>query len=219
MSQRIIAIGDIHGCAQALRRLVAEIQPTTSDLIVPLGDFVDRGPDSRDVVEQLLKLERQCQLVPLLGNHELMMLQALNDVASLRFWLECGGLATIESYGEGMDIPETHVAFLQRCCRFVETDNFVFVHANYDARLPWERQPDRLLFWEHVFSQVPDRHRSGKPVIVGHTPQVSGEILDLGHLICIDTYCVGGGWLTALELETNTVWQVNKAGELRSRDR
>ena len=103
-------------------------------------------------MDLLLELERRCQLTPVMGNHELMMLRALNDLGSLRFWLECGGMVTVESYGGGMEIPEPHLAFLHRCCRFVETEGCIFLHANYDAELPLEVQPDRLLFWEHVFS-------------------------------------------------------------------
>jgi len=216
MAERIIAIGDIHGCAVALRRLLDELQPSREDLVVPLGDFVDRGPDSREVIDQLLALEQTCQLVPLMGNHELMMLRAINDLGSLRFWLECGGMATVESYGGGMDIPEPHLEFLRRCCRFVETDDFIFVHANYDPDLPLDAQPDQRLFWEHVLTNPPGRHISGKTVIVGHTPQPSGEILDLGHLICLDTYCYGSGWLTALDVVNWRAWQVNKEGQLRA---
>ena len=215
MADRIIAIGDIHGCAVAFRRLIDELQPSEGDLIVPLGDYVDRGPDSRGVIELLLELEQSCQLIPLMGNHELMMLRALNDLGSLRFWLECGGMATVESYGGGMDIPEPHLQFLRRCCRYVETEDFIFLHANYDPDLSLEAQPDHLLFWQHVLKDPPGRHISGKKVIVGHTPQSSGEVLDLGHLICIDTYCYGTGWLTALDLANNHMWQANKDGQLR----
>jgi serine/threonine protein phosphatase 1 len=64
---------------------------------------------------------------------------------------------------------------------------------------------------------TPARHESGKVVIVGHTSQKSGEIVDLGHLQCIDTYCYGGGWLTALEVNTGEVWQTNQRGEHRRR--
>jgi serine/threonine protein phosphatase 1 len=67
-----------------------------------------------------------------------------------------------------------------------------------------------------VVHTLPGRHCSGKTAVVGHTPQVTGEILDLGYLVCIDTYCVGGGWLTALDVDSGQVWQANRAGELRS---
>jgi serine/threonine protein phosphatase 1 len=216
MPERTIAIGDIHGCADAFERLLDEIEPTTDDLLVPLGDFVDRGPNSRRVLDLLLDLEDRCQLVPIIGNHEIMMLQALNDLSSLRFWLECGGMATVESYGGDLDdVPETHLDFLQRCCRFVETQEHMFVHANYDPEVPLESQPDQLLFWEHVIRTLPSPHRSGKTAVVGHTPQKTGEILNLDYLLCIDTYCCGDGWLTALDVQQGTTWQTNERGEFR----
>jgi serine/threonine protein phosphatase 1 len=216
MPERTIAIGDIHGCADAFERLLDDIGPTTRDLVVPLGDFVDRGPDSRRVLDTLLELEGRCQLVPIIGNHEIMMLQALGDLSSLRFWLECGGMATVESYGGALeDVPESHLDFMQRCCRFVETEKHLLVHANYDPDAPLESQPDQLLFWEHVVRTLPSPHQSGKTAVVGHTPQKSGEILNLDYLVCIDTYCVGDGWLTAVDVQSGTVWQTNQRGDSR----
>ena len=105
--------------------------------------------------------------------------------------------------------------FLRGLKRHYETDTHLFVHANYDATLSLEQQPDRLLLWEHVVHTLPGRHCSGKTAVVGHTPQGSGEILDMGYLICIDTYCFGGGWLTALDVESGKVWQANRDGDLR----
>jgi serine/threonine protein phosphatase 1 len=215
MPNRIIAIGDIHGCAKALESLIQRVQPAPDDLIIPMGDYVDRGPDSRRVLDLLIDLTTRCHVVPLLGNHEIMMLQ---DLGSLRMWLECGGMATVDSYNGALEtIPQHHLDFLRNCCRYVETEQFMFVHANYDAYLPLGEQPDNLLFWEHVVRRLPEPHQSGKKVIVGHTPQSDGEILDLGHLICIDTYCVGGGWLTGLEVGNGTTWQVDQDGQPRVR--
>jgi len=216
MPDRIIAIGDIHGCAAALETLIERIQPTSDDLLIPLGDYIDRGDESPRVLDLMIELTVRCQLVPLLGNHEIMLLQALEDPGSLQFWLQCGGAATIESYGGGLEnIPEDHLAFMHGCCRYVETERHIFLHANYDAELPLEAQPEDRLFWEHVYYSPPAPHQSGKTVVVGHTPQPTGDILDLDHLICIDTYCVGDGWLTALEVESRTIWQANKFGEMR----
>jgi serine/threonine protein phosphatase 1 len=108
-----------------------------------------------------------------------------------------------------------HLDFFHGCRPFYETDSHFMVHANYDPILPLDEQPDRLLLWEHVVYTIPPRHESGKTAIVGHTPQISGEILDLDHLIGIDTYCVGGGWLTALEINTRQIWQADREGRLR----
>jgi serine/threonine protein phosphatase 1 len=218
MSRRTIAIGDIHGCSTALSRLIEEIQPTEDDTIVTLGDYVDRGPDSRGVIDELLELIERCELVPLIGNHEQMLLDAIVSPDALEFWRDVGGAQTLASYGGSLDqIPPHHQVFFRGLHRHYETDQHFFVHANYDPELALDQQPDRLLFWEHIVHTLPARHRSGKTAIVGHTPQGTGEILDLGHVICIDTYCFGGGWLTALDVEHGDVWQVSREGELRER--
>lgn len=217
MPQRTIAIGDIHGCAKALAALIAVIDPTEHDVIVPLGDYVDRGPESREVIDRLIKLVDRCQLIPLLGNHEAMMLAAFESPEVYEHWCRVGGRETVESYGGDLNnLPFEHSVFLRGLKRYHETDSHFFVHANYDASLPLEQQPDRLLLWEHVVYTQPGPHQSGKTAIVGHTPQGTGEILDLGYLVCIDTYCFGGGWLTALDVESGKVWQANREGELRT---
>lgn len=216
MSGRTIAIGDIHGCSRALARLIEEIQPADTDTIVTLGDYVDRGPDSRGVVDLMLELVERCELIPLLGNHELMLLDAFESDEVLGFWRSVGGDETLASYGGSLDfIPPHHHVFFRGLDRHYETDSHLFVHANYDAELTLEQQPDRLLLWEHVVYTMPAPHASGKIAIVGHTPQGSGEVLDVGHLICIDTYCVGGGWLTALDVESGQLWQADREGNLR----
>ena len=214
---RTIAIGDIHGCAAALAALLPVLQITADDVVIPLGDSIDRGPDSRGVVEQMLALQTQCQLVPLLGNHEIMLLDVLADRSRAYSWLQFGGVATMDSYGTVEQIPESHIQFFRNCRRYYETDDYIFLHANYDPALPMEQQSERLLFWEHLLHRVPKRHTSGKTIIAGHTPQMSGEILDAGHLLCIDTYCFGSGWLTALDVHSREIWQADKHGRLRSR--
>ena len=216
MARRTIAIGDIHGCAKALATLIEAIGPTEDDVLVPLGDYVDRGPQSREVVDQLIELVDRCQLIPLLGNHESMMLSSLESSEVYDHWCRVGGRETVDSYGGSLDgLPFEHTVFLRGLKRHYETDTHLFVHANYDATLSLEQQPDRLLLWEHVVHTLPGRHCSGKTAVVGHTPQGSGEILDMGYLICIDTYCFGGGWLTALDVESGKVWQANRDGDLR----
>ncbi len=216
MPSRTIAIGDIHGCSQALAALLDAVTPTAEDTIVPLGDYVDRGPDSRGVVDLLIQLAEQCEVVPLLGNHEAMLLDSLESPECFDFWLRCGGRETLASYGGALSlIPPLHLAFFHGCRRYYETDSHFMVHANYDPDLPLDEQTDRLSLWEHIVYRMPPRHASGKTAIVGHTPQSSGEILDLDHLIGIDTYCVGGGWLTAYEINSRQTWQANREGQLR----
>jgi serine/threonine protein phosphatase 1 len=218
MSSRTIAIGDIHGCDLALARLLEDISPEPDDLIVTLGDYVDRGPNAPAVLDRLLQLQTECRLEPLLGNHEVMLLAALEDPSEFEFWLGAGGEPTLAAYGSDLgSIPAAHRRFLSICRPYVELDDFIFVHANYTPSLPLECQPEYVLYWEHLTAHLPGRHISGKTAIVGHTPQRNGRILRLDHLICIDTFCYGGGWLTALDVHSNKVWQADKDGESRRR--
>jgi serine/threonine protein phosphatase 1 len=217
MTGRTIAFGDIHGCSKALDALLQTISPTADDRLVMLGDYVDRGPNSREVVERLLDLQAHCQLIPLRGNHELMLFRAFDTITDLFFWLNYGGQQTVDSYGGDLyAIPPDHLEFLRKCRPFYETDTHLFVHANYEYDLPLEAQRPNVLFWTHLNQRVPPPHFSGKTVVVGHTPQTNGEILHLGHLICLDTFCCGGGWLTAMDVDHRTLWQANREGELRT---
>ena len=92
MSERLIAIGDIHGCHTALRGLLAAIAPQPHDTLVLLGDYVDRGPDSRQVIELLVELQQRTNVVALLGNHEEMMLNVLAGQLDHAVWFKYGGL-------------------------------------------------------------------------------------------------------------------------------
>lgn len=218
MPSRTIAIGDMHGCSRALDALLNRIQPTRDDLIVPLGDFVDRGPNSKGVVDRLIDLESACQLEPILGNHEEMMMMVLNGHMGPSDWLRYGGVNTLESYGFAGDlnvVPETHRDFFQRCRDYLETETHFFIHANYVPTIPLPEHDREVLRWWSLLQMTPGPHENGKIGVLGHTPDKSGEILDLGYLKCIDTYCYGGKWLTALDVTSGEVWQANEAGQLR----
>ena len=216
---RIIAIGDIHGCLAALQTVLAAVDPRTDDTVVAVGDYVDRGPDVRGVLETLIALGKRTRLVPLLGNHDETMLDICRGRTDLLAdWRLFGGDATLASYGsdDPADVWPTHVAFLARCPLAFETERHFFVHANYRADRPLDRLPREVLLWESLKRHVPGPHVSGKTAIVGHTAQKNGEILDLGYLKCIDTWCYGDGWLTALDVETGQCWQADKEGTLRT---
>jgi Calcineurin-like phosphoesterase len=219
MPARVIAIGDVHGCATALDTLLEAIRPQVDDVLIPLGDCIDRGPDSRGVIERLLALGAQCRLIPLLGNHEEMMLNYLDGRPQPDDWLECGGAATVASYGtrDGRpDVPDEHVALLRTWPDYYETDTHFFVHACYDPHYPLPDQRWNVLRWHALRDGLPDPHDNGKQAIVGHTSQKNGEVLDVGYLLCIDTYCWGGGWLTALDTTNGRMWQANQRGQLRA---
>ena len=121
--------------------------------------------------------------------------------------------------GFAKSIPEHHWRFVaETCIACHEIDTHFFVHANYAADVPLDDQPDYLLFWEHLHFHLPAPHENGKIAIVGHTAQKSAEIVDLGHVVCLDTYCHGGGWLTALEIGSGQIWQVDRHGKRRLND-
>ena len=218
MSERLIAIGDIHGCRVALDTLLAEVAPGPDDIVVTLGDHVDRGPDTRGVIDTLVELGTRTRLISLMGNHEEMMLAVIRGNAPHHEWVRHGGVETLESYGFDGDLdflPESHHEFFDSLLPYYESQDYFFTHAAYDPDVPLNEQTREMLRWYSLTNGLPAAHQSNKTAVVGHTAQRDGEILDVGHLLCIDTYCYGGGWLTAVDLTNRTMWQVSAAGQLR----
>lgn len=218
---RTIAIGDIHGCANALDTLIEAISPNAQDQIITLGDYINRGADSAGVIQRLIHLSDHCELIPILGNHDECLLGLLDGEATLDRLLAMGGDSTLASYRRLPDashehpFPADHIQFLRGCADFHETADHIFLHASYLPFLPMIGQPATVLRWSSLREVMPGPHQSSKRVVAGHTSQKKGTILDLGYLTCIDTYCYGGGWLTALDVYTGLVWQANREGRLR----
>lgn len=213
---RRFAIGDIHGCSKALRTVIETIDPQPEDELVFLGDYVDRGPDSRNVVDQIIEVGGRCNIVPLRGNHEIMMMGVAIGGLDDTVWLANGGRATVTSYGGCLSrIPTKHLAFFQGLAPFYETEDSIFVHAGYHPQVALHQQTEATMFWTHLPSLLPMPHESGKRVFLGHTPQPGGNVLDGGHVVCIDTYCFGNGYLTAFNVDTNEVIQADRHGHLR----
>lgn len=194
--------------------MLEAIQPTASDHLIFLGDYVDRGPDSRKVIDLLVELKQKISPIFLLGNHEIMFRQALLG-APLELWLNAGGQETVDSYGDLTCVSLAHRKFLEDLLPFYETDTHLFVHANYLPNLPLEQQPEDFLYWRHLTENIPDPHISGKHAICGHTPQPGGHVGYYGHLTCLDTGCFLGLCLSAMELETGRVWQSDRQGRVR----
>lgn len=221
---RTLAIGDIHGCSRALDTLLQIIEPQPRDIIITLGDYVDRGPDSKGVLDRLLALDLRCRLKPLLGNHDLMMLAAREDQQHFDEWLQCGGKQALQSYHAGHDyetiadaVPVEHWRFLkQRCIPYHETATHIFVHANVYPDVPLAEQPDYMLYWERLEADVWRPHESGKVMICGHSSQRSGRPLVLERAVCLDTWVYGDGWLTCLDVKSEIFWQTNQHGESRT---
>ncbi len=216
---RTLAIGDIHGCITALKTLLAVIQPQPEDTVVTLGDYVDRGPDTRGVLDTLIALEKRTQLKPLMGNHEILFLEAISGRMDGEGWLQVGGRETMRSYTpdgkiDRKVVPQEHLAFLTtRCLRHWETPTHVFVHANANAVLPMDEQTDDWLFWTRFEEAYP--LTSGKTMVCGHTAQKSGLPAFHERAICIDTWAYGGQWLTCLDVDSGEMVQCNQAGETR----
>lgn len=216
---RVLAVGDIHGCLTAFETLLECMAPRPEDEIVLLGDYVDRGPNSKGVIDCILHLKEAHHLVCLMGNHDELMLKARQGMADLSAWLSFGGDKTLESYrppGQKSfltDVPATHWSFLESCLDYYETESHIFVHAMVKHHLPLNRQDKLWLRWQKLEDPLP--HISGKIVVCGHTAQKSGNPLDLRHVLCIDTYVYGTGWLTGLDVLSGEIWQADEGGMRR----
>lgn len=220
---RTLAIGDIHGCSIAFHTLLEAIAPGQGDTIVLLGDLIDRGPSSSSVIATAIGLTAHCEVVCILGDHEELMLNAIEDNSALPRWLGNGGAETLQSYGwTGMPgqslgalFPSDHIAFLRTCVPYYETRDHILTHAGYVADMAMPDQPALALRWRTVEANANEPHVSGKTVIVGHSAQRSGRVRDFGHVKCIDTNCVHGGWLTGMDISAGTLWQSNQLGQTR----
>ncbi len=218
---RILAIGDIHGCSTAFDTLLSAVKPQSDDQIITLGDYIDRGPNSKGIINRLIALHTKGQLVALRGNHEVMMLAARSSRSEECNWRGRGGKETLASYsqsnkaGKLKDIPDRHWDFIENVCvDWYETDKHFFVHANAHPDLPLAEQPASMLFWEKFGNPAP--HMSGKRMVCGHTSQKSGIPLNRGHAICIDTRVYSKGWLTCLDVTSGKIWQANQVGSVRT---
>jgi serine/threonine protein phosphatase 1 len=217
---RTLAIGDIHGCRTALETLITTVNPSAADRFIFLGDYVNRGPDSCGVIEYLVDFRKRHQCVFLRGNHEVMTIDARGERITASSWLLVNRRDALQSYGfTGQGdawtlIPEKHWDFLANTRRYFETERHIFVHGALDPDLNLDEQPDSVIFWDRFETIRP--HKSGKKIIVGHTPMRDGEIRDVGFAACIDTGCVLGKWLTALDVESGRFWQANQKGASRT---
>jgi serine/threonine protein phosphatase 1 len=192
-------------------RLLDLVQPTDDDRLIFLGDYVDRGPGSKQVIDWLIsERAKRRNMVTIRGNHEIMMMHALGSPVERNFWLTYGGIQTLDSYGTHVDedwahvVPNEHWRFMIDCAAYYETDTHIFVHAGADANLAMDKQDDRALYWDRVYQTRP--HQSGKLIVCGHTAQREGEIYVQEGAVCIDTFPIRQ-WLTCLDVDTGEYWQ------------
>jgi serine/threonine protein phosphatase 1 len=214
---RRLVIGDVHGHYDGLMGLLQDVRATPADRLYFLGDLIDRGPKSASVVKFVRENKYPC----LLGNHEVMMLRAVNggepDNDALQIWVNAGGLETIQSYGsEG--ILQSDIDWMGGLPRYLDLDDAWLVHAGVDPYKEIGEQDEREFCWirERFFSAGFPYFRD-KVIITGHTltftlPGVpAGEIAEGPGWINIETgaYHKKSGWMTALDLDNQYVYQFN----------
>lgn len=232
---RLIAIGDIHGCLHPLRSLLEEkVLPTPDDTLVFLGDYIDRGPHSKGVLDYLIGLQQQgYATVFLRGNHEQTLLDALDAEKNLKKglfskpknplfinWLEgFGGRQTLDSYGlpDLKNFPKEHEDWLRSLQLYHQADSYYFVHAGFNFAENDILTDTHAMLWIREFD-YDAKKTGGRKVVHGHVPvqlDFLKECLSLPHLgfIPLDTGCVykqrpGMAYLSALDVTNGVLYSV-----------
>lgn len=230
--QRVFVIGDIHGCAAELKVLIDHLEKvekfSQQDLLVFMGDYIDRGPDSKGVIDQLIDIKKRFpSSVFLGGNHEVMLFGCLMNPLNFEqqeSWLRNGGDQTLVSYKVSPDIapelvisrfaealPREHRLFLESLEKYVVFGDYCFVHAGVNPLRDLKAQLDQDIFWirQEFISNV---HYFKKTIVFGHTP-FEDVMFHLPYKIGIDTGCVFGNLLSCIELNQKRVLQVKQQGK------
>ncbi|HOP81665.1 MAG TPA: metallophosphoesterase family protein [Fervidobacterium sp.] len=214
----IWAIGDVHGCLNSLEKLIGQISPKDGDKLIFLGDYIDRGPDSKGTIDFLCSLSKTVDCVFLRGNHEQMLLNVLDNNEDPYRWVINGARDTWRSYGNMQNILtyEEHMEFFRSTKYYhieesVEKTNgdfrrYLFVHAGIRPNVPIERQDPQELIWIRE-EFILKRHNLDYIVVFGHTPLE--DVLVEKDKIGIDTGCVYGGKLTAYCITNDKIRQVD----------
>ena len=201
---KIFAIGDIHGCYDRLLVLMKKIPiDYTQDTLVFMGDYIDRGSQSVEVVDYLIKLKKHISgIIFLKGNHEDMLDKFISGADRFTYLLN-GGQQTLDSYltkpvpSESFPIPLDHLDFFKSLRLFYETEEFIFVHAGLRPRVPLESQNTEDLLWIRD-KFISTKYDFGKRVIFGHTPLKKPLVEP--NKIGIDTGAVYGNALSCVQL-------------------
>jgi serine/threonine protein phosphatase 1 len=218
---RTYVIGDIHGCVDELVCLVEALPLEPLDRLIFLGDYVDRGPNSKEVVSYLIHRQatRSEEMIFLKGNHEDMFLSFLGLPGYYGdMFLYNGGASTLASYGVSpqsqcredilASIPRSHLKFFEELKNYYITDSFLCVHAGIHPDKPLDAQQEEELFWirdEFILS----KHDFPYTVLFGHTPQ-ERVLFHLPYKIGLDTGLVYGNELSCLELSEKMLFQIGR---------
>lgn len=206
---RTFAIGDTHGCNDALQQMLFEkIRVTREDAIYCLGDYIDRGPDSKGVADTLLDLRgKGYHIHTLRGNHEELMMQSVQDIESFSLWYANGGDATLESFGVDRysELDEKYRDFFEQTELYIATEKYIFVHAGLNFSNSDIFEDTHAMLWIRDLPAVQPA-LGDRLLIHGHTPQPLDKLLgQKGNCINIDGGCVytdrkNMGYLVAIEL-------------------
>ena len=213
---RTFAIGDIHGCFKTMSKLLYELGDW--DRLIFLGDYIDRGPMSKDVIDFIISLQEfhgKDKVVALKGNHEDMCLHSYQykdnyDRQLGQSWAYNGARQTLESFNSDplvpiAPIPEEYLEWMDKLPLYYEDDNAYYVHAGFLPEVEPAKQDPYFMLWirgDFIYSD----YAWDKPVIFGHTPVKL--VQDLGTKIAVDTGCCFGEFLSAYCVETKEVIKV-----------
>jgi len=202
--ERVFIIGDIHGCLDMLKRLMDKlVWRPKKDKLIFLGDYIDRGENSKGVVDYIVALTKVSPHVEcLLGNHEAMFLDYIFNI-NRKLYLINGGMTTLKSYGSGHPgeveilLPPDHSSFYRSLKSFIELDDYLVVHAGFRPGVEIEAQSQEDMIWiRDAF--ISSHYDFGKKVIFGHTP--FNHPLIMKNKIGLDTGAAYGNRLTCMEL-------------------
>lgn len=230
--ERVFVIGDIHGCLEELLAMLDWLEKeealTQDDLVVFLGDYIDRGYSSAQVVQSLIQFKDKFPKTAFLkGNHEDMLLDFLDLGGRLGdAFLYNGGLETIQSYGLSVfsppqeiveSIPVDHMDFFRTLIPMATVDSFLMVHAGLNPAVPLDKQITDDIYWiRENFLGLP--HDFKKTIIFGHTPHKT-PFLDLPYKVGLDTGLVFGNKLSCLELRSGRLLSVLRGEERVNKSR
>lgn len=220
MNNRLFAIGDIHGCFDSLKELIeGKIQLTLNDRLVLLGDYVDRGPKSKEVVDYIVELQAKgFDVVALSGNHEQMLLDAWQEEEFVNLWMMNGGAETLKSFGvmTAAKLESSYIDFFKSLKLYVEIENYIFVHAGFNDESEHPFEDTYHMIWKCRQKYVNPCLRD-KTIVHGHctipAATCDERISNNDPVINLDTGCVyadykGYGRLTALELHSRRIHSV-----------
>lgn len=208
-----VVISDIHGCSKTFRMMVRQILNLASgDHLFLLGDLIDRGPDTKGVLDEVFYLREQgIQVHGFLGNHEWLFLKAFEDQKRLDFWMDCGGREVLESFGIDhiSDIPDHYIDLIDKLKLFHVDRDHILVHAGLNFEIPDPLSDEHAMLWIRNMD-INKQWLGNKSIVHGHTPKPHYDIVkQKGPEFCIDGGCVftdrpGLGHLIAFDLDHHT---------------